>query len=467
MVEGHGYARTLDALRHELGLDRPVHVQYLEWIGNIVLRGDFGRSCWTRQPILEEFVRRFPVTLELALLTILVSVVIGVVVGILSAVRQDSVSDYVGRILAILALSIPYFGLAVVVVVVPSIYFKWTPVWTYVAFTADPLQNLKIMLVPALALAYLVAFLRRRKVLQQLGDLPLLERLSLVSPPRLQLKAALATGAVFFLVLALARPQFGMKMSEVRQQGADIIIAIDVSSSMLAEDLKPDRLERAKNVLSTLVQQLGGNRVGIIAFAGTAFWQCPLTLDISGVNLFLQIMDANLIPLPGTSIGSALRLGIAGLAKTAPKSKAIVLLTDGEDHNSDPDGATREAARNGIKVFTIGFGNPAGEPIPLKDEQGTFVGYKKNRKDEVVMSRLDEALLARIAAATGGEYFRATDGTLDTGRLVDDLRTLDRQKLASTVTRQYEDRYQYFLCIAVLLLLAELLIPTTRRTSEG
>ncbi len=150
MVEGHGYASTLDALRHDLGLDRPVHVQYLEWIGNIVLHGDFGRSYWTRQPILEEFVRRFPVTLELALLTILVSVVIGVIVGILSAVRQDSVSDYVGRILAILALSIPYFGLAVVVVVVPSIYFKWTPVWTYVAFTADPLQNLKIMLVPAL-----------------------------------------------------------------------------------------------------------------------------------------------------------------------------------------------------------------------------------------------------------------------------------------------------------------------------
>jgi peptide/nickel transport system permease protein len=150
MVEGHGYARTLDALRHDLGLDRPVHAQYAEWIGNIVLRGDFGRSYWTRQPILEEFLRRFPVTLELALLTILVSVVIGVVVGIVSAVRQDSVADYVGRVLAILALSVPYFGLAVVVVVVPSIWFRWTPVWTYVAFTVDPLQNLTIMLVPAL-----------------------------------------------------------------------------------------------------------------------------------------------------------------------------------------------------------------------------------------------------------------------------------------------------------------------------
>jgi peptide/nickel transport system permease protein len=150
MVEGQGYAPTLAALRHDLGLDRPMHVQYVDWLGNIVLHGDFGRSYWTRQPILEEFVRRFPVTLELALLTILVSVVIGVLAGIVSAARQDSAADYLSRVLAILALSVPYFGLAVLVVVLPSIWFKWTPVWTYVRFTADPIANLKIMLVPAL-----------------------------------------------------------------------------------------------------------------------------------------------------------------------------------------------------------------------------------------------------------------------------------------------------------------------------
>jgi peptide/nickel transport system permease protein len=150
MVEGHAYAPTVEALRRELGLDRPAYVQYAEWIGGIVLRGDFGHSYWTRQPILEEFVRRFPVTLELAALTILVSVVIGILIGIVSAVRQDTVSDYVGRICAILALSVPYFGLAVLVVVLPAIWFKWTPVWTYVSFATDPLENLKIMSVPAL-----------------------------------------------------------------------------------------------------------------------------------------------------------------------------------------------------------------------------------------------------------------------------------------------------------------------------
>ena len=150
MVEGHAYAPTVDALRKELGLDRPAYVQYVEWVGGILLRGDFGNSYWTRQPIWDEFIRRFPVTLELAALTILSSVVIGILVGIVSAVRQDSVSDYVGRTLAILALSVPYFGLAVLVVVLPSIYFKWTPVWTYVPFTTNPAENLKIMIVPAL-----------------------------------------------------------------------------------------------------------------------------------------------------------------------------------------------------------------------------------------------------------------------------------------------------------------------------
>src|SRR5438128_3294897 len=138
MVEGHAYAPTLAALRKDLGLDRPVYVQYAEWISGIVLRGDFGNSYWTRQPIWDEFVRRFPVTLELALLTIIVSVVIGVLVGVVSAARQDSVSDYVGRILSIFALSVPYFGLAVVVVVLPSIWLRWTAACAYVAFTVSP-----------------------------------------------------------------------------------------------------------------------------------------------------------------------------------------------------------------------------------------------------------------------------------------------------------------------------------------
>jgi peptide/nickel transport system permease protein len=150
MVEGHAYAPTVEALRKELGMDRPAHLQYLDWVGRIVTRGDFGTSYWTKQPIFDEFIARFPVTVELAVLTILVSVLVGILIGIVSAVRQDTASDYIGRVFAILALSVPYFGLAVLVVVLPAIYFKWTPVYTYVALTVDPLQNLKIMMVPAL-----------------------------------------------------------------------------------------------------------------------------------------------------------------------------------------------------------------------------------------------------------------------------------------------------------------------------
>jgi peptide/nickel transport system permease protein len=150
MVEGHAYAPTVEALRKEIGLDRPAYVQYLDWVGGILTRGDFGTSYWTKQPIFNEFIARFPVTVELAVLTILVSVVIGILVGIVSAVRQDTASDYIGRVFAILALSVPYFGLAVLVVVLPAIWFKWTPVYTYVALTVDPLENLKIMMVPAL-----------------------------------------------------------------------------------------------------------------------------------------------------------------------------------------------------------------------------------------------------------------------------------------------------------------------------
>jgi Ca-activated chloride channel family protein len=322
------------------------------------------------------------------------------------------------------------------------------------------------LLVPLLALFYFLVFRKRRRTLAALGDQALIERLSSSSSGLQLLKAGLTVAAVFFLLLALARPQFGTKLVEAKQQGADIVIAVDVSSSMLAQDLKPDRLAKAKESLGALVQQLGGNRIGIIAFAGTAFWQCPLTLDTSAANLFLQIMDANIIPLPGTAIGDALRLGIKGLEKTAPGSKAIVLLTDGEDHKSDPLAAAGLAAKSGIKVYTIGFGNPAGEPIPLTGAQGQFTGYKKDKKGDVVMSKMDEGLLAKISAETGGEYIRATDGAIDTVRLVDSLQGLGKRKLTSQLNRQYEDRYQYFLFLGVLLLLVDyLLLPVKRKAT--
>jgi len=317
--------------------------------------------------------------------------------------------------------------------------------------------------VPVLAVIYLFAFAAKRKALFSLSGSRLLGKISSANPLLQKLKAALLILALFFIILSLARPQFGSKLVEVKQKASDVVLAVDVSKSMLAEDLKPNRLEKAKSLLSLLINQLGGNRVGIIAFAGTAFWQCPLTLDIASANLFLEIMDTNLIPLPGTSIGGAVRLGLKGLSNSAPGTKAIVLITDGEDHDSDPLGAAALARSQGVKIYTIGFGNPNGEPIPLKDANGKFEGYKKNKKGEVVMSKMDEALLSQIAAQTGGEYFRADGGSVDVTRLVDALSGLEKRKTSSRLNRQLEDRYQYFLFLGLLLLLIEYFIPETKK----
>lgn len=319
------------------------------------------------------------------------------------------------------------------------------------------------LLVPALAGLYYLAFRARKRALESFGESPLVAHLSSAHDGWRTARAALRVAAVCCIVLALARPQFGTKLVSVQQRAADIVIAVDVSASMTAEDIKPNRMARAKELLADLIRQLGGNRVGIIAFSGTAFWQCPLTLDTAGANLFLDIMDANLIPMGGTVIGDAIRLGVRGLEKTSPKTKALILLTDGEDHKSDPEGAAALAAKNGVKIFAVGFGSTAGEPIPLKDAQGNFTGYKKNAQGVVVMSKMDEGLLAKIAADTGGIYLRAQNGIVDTARLADAVRGLDKATASARLNRTYEDRFQYPLALGVLLLLASMLVPERKR----
>jgi Ca-activated chloride channel homolog len=327
---------------------------------------------------------------------------------------------------------------------------------------ADPNILLLLLLIPGLVLFYIFVIAQKKAILKKFGDEQALQRLTGFSGVWQNVRAALLILTAAFCILSLARPQFGTRLVEVTQRGADVVIAVDVSRSMLAQDLKPNRLEKAKNLLGTLISELEGNRVGIVAFAGASFWQCPLTLDIAACHLFLQIMDANLIPLPGTSIGSAIRLATQTLEKTSTKSKAIILLTDGEDHDSDAVGAAEDAAGKNIRIFTIGFGNPAGEPVPVTDDAGNFTGYKKDKKGETVMSKLDESLLLKISDITKGVYFRADDGTISTDRLLYEIKGLDRGKLTSNLSRQYEDRYQYILFFALALLFAECLLPGVR-----
>ncbi len=330
----------------------------------------------------------------------------------------------------------------------------------------NPYLLFLLILIPFILVFYWYVFGKRKKAMDVFGQDKLIKKLSFTNTLLQKLKAMLIAISLVFIVLALARPQFGTKMVEVKRRGSDVVMCVDLSNSMLAEDVKPSRLERAKLILAELIQQLEGNKIGIIAFAGTAFWQCPLTLDITGVKLFMQMMSTSLIPIGGTSIGDAIRLAVKGLEKTTEKSKTIVLITDGEDHKSDPLGVAEIAAKDRIKIFTLGIGNKNGEPIPMKDENGKFIGYKKDKNGNVVMSKMDEATLTKIAEITGGEYFDASSGQLDIIRLLDAIKGLEKSRLSSNLNRQYEDRFQYVLFFAVLLLIIEYFIGVTKKKNQ-
>ena len=243
---------------------------------------------------------------------------------------------------------------------------------------------------------------RRRQVTDAMGHGVTLEHN--IAPPRRSVRV-LRLAAVAFLIIALAGPQFGIELVETRSSARQAVIAVDVSLSMLTPDIKPNRLERAKSSLSLLIDQLRGERIGVVAFAGDAQTICPLTQDADAAKQLLGALDIGAVPTPGSAIGNALRTSVALLGRY-PGGKAVVLLTDGEDHKSDPLGAAREAAAAGVQVYTVGIGTPDGEPIP--DNSGT---YHKNEKGGTVVSRLNEGMLAQIAQETGGAYYRTTPGS--------------------------------------------------------
>ncbi len=256
--------------------------------------------------------------------------------------------------------------------------------------------------------------------------------------------------ALFFLVLAVTGPRIGQEMKTVKVSGSTVYILFDCSASMLAEDLKPNRLENSKILLGGLLEKMHGNRVGIIAFAGEPFVFCPLTFDLFAVRQFLRSIDPQMIPVPGTHIGSAIRLALSKMPETG--SRAIVLLTDGEDHKSDPEGAVKEAESAGVRIFAIGIGKPEGEPIPIKDASGSVTGFKKNAKGEIVMSKLGEKFLLDAAQTTGGAYFRAEQS----GEAIDMVSAKLDESANSPLTRKedsYSDRYQWVLALSIFLFL--------------
>ncbi len=320
-----------------------------------------------------------------------------------------------------------------------------------------------LVLIPLLAVFYVLAFRWKRRAMERFGHLPLLQKLAANTSRRRQvLKAVLVVLAAGLMVLSLARPQVGTKLEEVKRSGVDIVVALDVSLSMQAEDVKPNRLAKAKREIQQFIARLEGDRIGLVAFAGEAFLQCPLTLDYGAAEMFLDIMEPSLIPTPGTAIGEAIAVAMKVFEQKERKHKVLVLVTDGEDHGSDPVEMAKQAARDGIVIYTIGIGSVEGVPIPVYDQRGQLIDYKKDRSGQRVTSRLDEITLQKIAQETGGAYYRATGGAMELDKIYERIAKMEKKELGSLRFSQFEDRFQYLLGMLLVLLIVEPLIPERR-----
>ncbi|KAF0133002.1 MAG: uncharacterized protein FD145_1477 [Candidatus Saganbacteria bacterium] len=270
------------------------------------------------------------------------------------------------------------------------------------------------------------------------------------------IKKGLFYSAIFFLIIAMSQPQWGKKDEILSAPGIDIVFAIDVSKSMLAKDLKPNRLENAKSSLNLLLDQLAGNRLALVAFAGTSFIECPLTSDIGAVKLFLSSIRPDLIPVPGTDIGGAIKTSARAFGESK-NSKAIILITDGEDL------AGNAASVKGIRIYPIGIGTSLGEPVPEIDENGNEVGVKRNEKGEVVVSRLDEKLLNEIARNSGGQAFFVGDRGSTLPELMGAIAMLPKQKIKGSFSSEYNDHFQIFIFLSIICLAAEFILTSRRK----
>jgi Ca-activated chloride channel family protein len=316
-----------------------------------------------------------------------------------------------------------------------------------------------LWLVPALALLLVLGAWLKRRALQQLADPTLVPRLTDSRSARwAAAKAACVLMGLVFMIVAAARPQWGEKLQVVKGHGIDIVIALDASRSMLATDIPPSRLERAKVQIASLLDNLSGNRVGIVAFAGSAEVMCPLTTDVEAAKLFLDIIDPGNMPKPGTNIQHAVEAAASLLDPSEETSKALILITDGDNLDGDPSLATRIALENHIRLFAVGVATPEGSTIP--EAGSTGVSYEKDADGKIVMSRLGERLLLVMAKATDGRYFRSESINLDA--LVASLEQIQKKAISGGEYVEYEERYQSFLALAFVLLFAGTLISDRR-----
>jgi Ca-activated chloride channel homolog len=314
-----------------------------------------------------------------------------------------------------------------------------------------------LLLLPVLILLYIINEIRKKRALKRLGDINLI--VSLVpelSKIRPFIKFMLQSAAVTAGIIMLARPQFGSKIEDVKKQGVEVIIALDVSNSMMAEDIQPDRLTRAKQAISRLVDNLDNDKIGLIVFAGDAYTQIPVTTDYISAKMFLSTINPDMLPKQGTAIGAAISLGIRSFSPGEGTSKAMIIITDGENHEDDPVVNAEEASKAGIIIHTIGIGSTEGVPVPLiingkKD-------YLKDVDGNTVITKLDEDILKKIAISTNGNYVRANNSNIGLDEIFSEIKKMKKQELESTMYTEYNDQFQIFAAIAIFLLMVDYIV---------
>ncbi len=319
-----------------------------------------------------------------------------------------------------------------------------------------------LLSIPLIVLFYWISNKRRKKLLADFGNIEIIEQLMPDrSKSRPFAKLIILLSALFFFIFGLAGPQFGTKLRETKRKGVEIIIALDVSNSMLAEDIQPNRLERAKQSISKLVDQLRNDKIGLIVFAGEAFTQLPITTDYVSAKMFLANITPNIISVQGTAIGSAINLATKSFTPEGKSDKAVIIITDGENHEDDAVGAATAAREKGIFVHTIGIGLPQGAPIPV--QSGSYQkNYLKDGEGNVVISKLDEVLLQQIATAGSGIYIRATNTQIGLNTIFEEISKMNKTEYKAKRYSEYEDQFQWPIAIAILLLVLELVVLERR-----
>lgn len=319
-----------------------------------------------------------------------------------------------------------------------------------------------LWLLPLTVLSLVVERRKRKKALERFADQELLARLTGEEQKgRRFLKGLFIVGAMGLMLFALSGPRWGSHYQEVTQKGVDIMILVDVSSSMEVEDVKPNRIERAKREILDFLRVLQGDRVGLVAFSGAAFVQCPLTLDYAALEMFLGALQTDLIPVPGTDLGAAIETGLSAFDPKSETDKVILLITDGEDNENKGFEAAQRAVQKGVKIFVFGMGETSGGPIPLEGGKG---GFKKDSEGKLILSKLEEEGLRKIASLSGGTYVRSVAGDLDLDILYfEGIKSkTEAQTLKSGKIKVYEERFTIFVLAAVLFLFLEGLIVARR-----